>query len=326
MVYKDLAARVEQALEAGRLTPQQVERLLAEARTPVEVPGRATARDPRPGVAGVLAAMGVLVAYLGVSILYGLQWSNMGQAAQTLTPFVFPGAALVAAVVLHRVGRPRWESELAGIVGFVALALAFLVAAAGLDPADGARYGGVAGLIGLGVVIALHTELRSVRLTGWGLSGALVALTGSFAAEAGAHGAQQAALVAVVQAAIAAGICLAARRSAPEAAVAAARTALLLAYLASVIGQDDIGYGTMSGWTLLLTVAVAAAFLLSTTLELGGGLVWVGTVGALIWLGMVAAAVGSSAGWAITLVLGGFGLVGLSLLVAALRKRPAAIS
>jgi hypothetical protein len=276
-------------------------------------------------VAGVLGAMGVLVAYLGVAILYAIQWPTMGQAAQTLTPFVFPAAALVAAVVLHRAGRAGWESELAGMVGFVALAIAFLVAAAGFDPTDGARYGGVAGLVGLGVVVALHTELRNVRLTAWGLSGALVALSGSLAAEAGASGSRQAALVVLAQAAIAAGICLAARSRSPETAVAAARTALLLTYLASVLGQESMGYDALSGWHLLLSLAVAAAFLLSVTLELGGGLVWVGTVGALIWLGMVAAAIGSSAGWAATMVLAGLGLVALSLLVAGLRKQPAAI-
>ena len=63
-----------------------------------------------------------------------------------------------------------------------------------------------------------------------------------------------------------------------------------------------------------------AAFVLSAVLELDG-LVWIGVLGALAWIGMAAALVGSSAGWALTLVFAGAALVGLSLLVAALRRR-----
>src|SRR5436305_5538894 len=117
MQYDDLAGRVRDALERGDVTPAQVERLLGERR-----------RATRPGVSGVLAGMGLLVAYIGVAFLYGIQWHSMGDGAKTLTPFLFPAAAIGAAIALHRASRPRWESELAGVVGFVALALAFLAA------------------------------------------------------------------------------------------------------------------------------------------------------------------------------------------------------
>ena len=134
--------------------------------------------------------------------------------------------------------RPSWESELAGLVGYASLILAFIAAGAALRPHDVAVSCLAASAVGTAVVVTMHLLPRNIRLTGWGLNLAVVALTGSAAAAAG-------------------------------------------------VGDSR------AGWVL-------------------------------VWIGMPAALVGSTAGWPLTLVFTGGALVGLSLLVASLRRRRAA--
>ena len=297
MRYDELIARVAAALDDGTISERDLERLLARGRRPAAA---------RPDVSSVLAACGVLAAYIGLALLLALQWQHLHGTARTLTPFVFPAAALLVAALVHRAGRPSWESELAGLVGYASLIAAFVAAADAFHPHELAVYGAVAGAVGTGVVLAMHRVLHNVRLTGWGLSIALVALTGSLAAVAGA-GDEQAGWVLLGQG-----------------AAAGAAGWLLLTYAAALAGQPESGFEHLSFWHLVISLAVMAAFVLSAALELDG-LVWVGVLGALAWIAMAAALVGSSAGWALTLVLAGAALVGLSLLVAALRRRRAAI-
>jgi hypothetical protein len=316
MRYNEILTQTAAALESGRLSERDLERLLER--------GERRPASARPGVAGVLGAIGVLLAFMGVALLVALRWEYLHGTARTLTPFLFPAAGLTAAITLHRLRRPLWESELAGTVGFVALALAFLAAANAFRPSEGALYGLVAGLIGTGVVLAMHLALRNIRLTGWGLSLSLVALTGCGAAYAGLDGDAAGWVVAgqAIAAAVVGGLLFERSR---EAATSALRTSLLLFYLAAGIGQSQNEWSDhLSVWHLVISVAVVTAFMLAVSLELDG-LVWIGAFGALIWLGMSADLIGSSSGWATALVLVGLGLVGLGVLVAALRRRRIAI-
>jgi hypothetical protein len=307
--------RVAAALEDGSLAERDLERLLDRR------PERAA--SGRPDVPSVLAACGVLAAYAGFALLLALRWSDLHGTARTLTPFLFPAAALAAAVVLQRARRPSWESELAGLVGYASLIVAFIASGDAFRPHDVATYCLVASAVGTLVVVTMHLLLGNVRLTGWGLSVALVALTGSAAAAAGVDD-SRAGWVLLAQSAVAGGAGWALLRRGPrEAGAAALRTALLLAYAAALAGEPETGFDHLSVWHLVISLAVIAAFVLSAALELDG-LVWIGVVGALVWIGMAAALVGSSAGWALTLVFAGTALVGLSLLVAALRRRRAA--
>lgn len=312
MRYSALLDRVSAALDDGTISERELERLLAR--------GRRRPPCARPDVSSVLAACGVLAAYVGLALLLALQWQPLPETARALTPFLFPAAALAVAAFLHRAGRPSWESELAGLVGYASLIAAFLAAADAVNPRDLAAYGALAGAVGAAVVLVMHRVLENTRLTGWGLSVALVVLTGSLAAVAGA-GDEQAGWVLLAQAAVAgaAGWLLLSRGSSEEGA-AAVRTALLLTYAAALAGQPESGFEHLSFWHLVISLAVMAAFVLSAILELDG-LVWIGVLGALAWIGMAAGLVGSSAGWALTLVLAGAALVGLSLLVATLRRR-----
>jgi hypothetical protein len=315
MRYEGLLEQIGEALEGGTVSERDLERLLER--------GRQRPSSSRPGVSGVLAAIGVLVVFVGLALLYTLQWNDLHGSVRTLSPFLFPALALAAAILLDRAGRPVWESELAGLVGFVSLGLAFLAAADSFHPGDDGTFGLVAGAIGTAVVIGMHLAVRDVRLTGWGLSVALVTLTASAAAVAGA-GRDEAGWVLVAQAAIAFAVGGLLLERSREAAAAALRAALLLCYMAAVAGQPEYGFEHLSVWHMIVSLAVVAAFVLAVSLDLDG-LVWIGVIGSLIWLGMAAAVIGTSSGWAVAMVLVGLGLVGLSLLVAGLRRRRIAI-
>ena len=310
MQYDDLLADVRAALTEGRLREADVRRLLA---------GADRAERPRP--AGLLRAAGAVVVLLGLGLLFGVGYDSYPYAVQLAGPFAFPAAALAAAVVLHRRGARRWEVELAGIVGYTALGLAYLAAGAAADA--GAGYGLVASASAVAIVAAMHAAVRLVRLTSWGLSASLVAFT-SFASDlAGVLDGDTASWLLAAQFAVAlgAGVLLARRNR--EAAASALRTAALLAPAACMFGIGDGGFGSFGLWHLALTAAVAATLLAAAALDLPG-LMWIGAADGVLWIGAIASVAGQEAGWAFAVILAGAALVGLAALVSRLRPGVAA--
>jgi hypothetical protein len=308
MGYGQLAAQVKAALEAGELDAREVERLLRR---------RAVARPGRPTVAGVLRSAGLLVAFAGAALLYAIGWSGYSHAVQLLTPFVFPGLALGVAVGLHRAARPAWEVELTGMVGLLALGLAFLASGNAADA--GAGFGTLAGAIGVVVVLALHHAVRLVRLTSWGLSASLVAFSGFAADAAGAVHAGRVDWLLLVQAAVGVAVGAAVVRGRPKVAAGAWRSAALLGTAACSFGIDDGTWGAVGPWHLGLTLVVVATLLAAAAFDMDG-LMWVGALAGLVWLGAAGALVGHSGGWALAVVLLGIGLVALSVLINRLRR------
>jgi len=307
MVYNELINQLTDALERGDVSADEVERLLRRRR-----------RDDRSAaVADVLRAGGVILCYTGAALLYAIGFGSYPTAVQAVTPFLFPAAALGAAVVLHRTHRPGWEVELAGMVGYVALAAAYLAAGLALDAGPG--LGLVASIVATAVVVAVHAAVRIVRLTGWGLSASLVAFTGFAADMAGMLDGRTASWWLAVQcvAAVLLGAVLV-RRS-REGAGASWRTAALLAAVASVAGIANTGSGHLGPWHVLLTVAVAATLLAAATYDLPG-LMWTGAVISVVWLGELAVLVGSNGGWAVGVTLFGLGLIGLASLLGRARR------
>jgi hypothetical protein len=106
MRYDDVLAELRAALEAGRIEEGDVRRLLARAD-----------RAERPGLAGLLRAAGAIVFLLGAGLLFGLGYDGYPYAVQLLGPFLFPVAALGAAVGLHRRRAKRWELSWPGSPG-----------------------------------------------------------------------------------------------------------------------------------------------------------------------------------------------------------------
>ena len=307
MQYDDLLGDVRAALDAGAIDEADVRRLLARAD-----------RAGRPGVVGVLRAAGAIVFLLGLGLLFGVGFDGYPYAVQLAGPFVFPAAVLAAAVALHRRGAPQWEVELAGMVGYIALGLAYLAAGQASDAGTG--YALVASAAAVAIVVAMHAAVRVVRLTSWGLSASLVAFT-AFASDAAGFldgGTAPWLLAAQFAVALAVGLVLLDRNR--QAAANALRSAAILALLACIFGIADAGAGSFELWHVALTITVAGTLVAAAARDLPG-LMWIGALGGVIWIGAVAAVVGESGSWAVAVMLGGAGLVGLALLVA--RIRPA---
>ena len=307
MQYDDLITRTRAQLESGLLAPAALERLL-------QTPDR---QSRRPDITGVLVALGLAAAFAGVAVMYAIGFSDLSQTAQMVSPFLFPVAAMGAAVALARAGRPSWEAEAAGLVGQLSLAIAFVVLGGVVDPSDIPVFGAICALAAVAEVLASHRLIGSVRLTGWSLSASLVA-AGAFSTAAIVDGSLAYILLgeAVVAAAVTA--LLASRGSAYG--IHAARTAVLLTYGACACGiaQQD-GWEHLSGWHLLLTLAVVGTFMVAAALRYDA-LIWVGGLGGLFWLTAISIVVGDSTGAASMIVLGGLGLVGLGFLIRAMRN------
>jgi hypothetical protein len=309
MQYDGLVARLAGALERGDVEPAAVERLLR----------RSAARGSGPDVPGVLRAAGMLVCFTGAALLYGVEFGAFPHAVRLLTPFLFPAVALGGAIAMRRGGRPAWEVELAGMVGYVALAAAFL--ASGAAAGAGTRAGVVASLAATGVVLVMHTAVRIVRLTSWGLSASLVALTGFAADVAGILNGSTAPWWLALQALAAAGVgALLLGRGSREGGAGAWRSASLLAVVASIAGLVHAGAGQLGPWQVLLGLAVAATLVAAARFDMSG-VMWTGAAGSVVWIAELAILVGRSASWAVAVMLVGLGLVAIAALVARPRRR-----
>ena len=162
---------VRAGLEAGRVEEADLRRLLARAD-----------RSARPDVAGVLRAAGAIVVLFGLALVFGVGYDGYRSSSSSSGRSSSRRWRWRAAIGLHRRGRPQWEVELAGMVGYVALGLAFLTAGPAADAGSG--YGSGRSAAAIAVVVAMHAAVRLVRLTSWGLSASLVAFT-AFASDLG---------------------------------------------------------------------------------------------------------------------------------------------
>jgi hypothetical protein len=290
MIYDDLIHRLSEALERGEVDPARLEALL---------------RRPRPArrvdVASVLRAAGALICFAGLGVLYAIGFDGLLTWVQATTPYVFPAAALGAAILLHRRGGPGWEVELAGAAGYVAFGLASATSAAVLGAGPGA---------GAGIV----------RLTGWGLTASLVAFTGLASDAAGLLTSSSVPwwLIAQAVAAVPVGGLLL-RRGSHAGAEAAWRSSSLLAITSAVAGIASAGADRPGPWHALLTIAVAASLVAAARFDLPS-LLWTGALGGLVWLVALSVVVGSSIGWALAVIVFGAGLIALATLIARRRS------
>jgi hypothetical protein len=307
MVYEDLVLRLSDALERGEVDPARLEALLRRRR-----PSR------RVDVASLLRAAGALVCFTGVAVLYAIGYGGLLPSAQATTPYVFPAAALAAAIVLHRRDRPEWEVELAAATGYIAFGLASAASAVALGAGPGA--GAAISLVAAAIVIGVHRLVGIVRLTGWGMTASLIAFTGFLSDAAGLLTSSSVPWWLIAQAVAAVPIGgLLLRRGSHAGAEAAWRSASVLAITAAVAGMTATGVDRLGPWHALLTLAVAASLVAAARFELPS-LLWTGALGALAWLVALSAVVGSSIGWALAVIVFGVGLIGLATLVARRRE------
>jgi hypothetical protein len=312
MRYDGLLDRTRTMLESGELAPEALGRFLDE-RSPRQ----------RPDAAGILIAVGIAVAYAGAAIAYGVGFSDMGHTARSVTPFVFPAVAIGAAVLLARTGRPVWQVEAAGLIGQVALAAAFVVLAAVVDPENPEAFGAVCGLAATIEVLACHRLIGSVRLTGWGLSASIVALVSFGAADVGRASDGPSVIgipgMLLLEAGAAALLTAWLVSRGSDYAPHAARTASLLAVGASVAGLAGHDYPPeLQSWHAVLAITAVLTFVAAAALRMDA-LIWVGALAGVIWLGYISTVVDDSTGNAGLVVLFGLGLVGLGALVRSVR-------
>lgn len=315
---EQLLARLEEALEGGRVAPEDVERLISRGRRPA--PGRPTA-------ARVLYSLGSVVVFCGLAIAYGTIFDGLPRAAQMITPYLFPLVALGGCIWLARRGFAWWQSDLAGLVGYGALAGAFAASASASGWVDTGRETAwfvlVASLVGGAVVAAVHRATRSPHLLGLGLPAALAALgiatsylAGLWETDPGGD-VRHMGWVVLAEAGVAAvAAALLARRDRTACRYAAA-WATLGGYAAVMFSGDDLAH--LSVWHLILAGVVIAAFLTAAALDFDP-LIWIAAVGGAVWVVMIAVVVGSATGAALAVVLAGIGLIGLGLLVTRLRR------
>jgi hypothetical protein len=257
MVYGDLIGRLSEALERGEVDPARLEALLRR-------------RGPAGGrvdVASVVRAVGALVCFTGLGVLYAIGFAGLPAWAQATSPYVFPAAALSAAVLLHRSGRPEWEVELAAATGHVAFGLASATSAAVLGAGPGA--GAALSLAAAAIVAGLHRLLGIVRLTGWGLTASLVAFTGFASDAAGLLTSASTPWWLIAQAVAAVPIGgLLLRRGSHAGAEAAWRSSSLLAITSAVAGMATGGVDRLGPWHALLTIAVAISLVAAARFDL----------------------------------------------------------
>jgi len=317
---EQLLGRLAQALESGLVSAEEIERLLVRGRR--GTPGRPTA-------ASVLYALGTVVVFCGLGIAYGTMFEDLPWAAQITTPYLFPLVALGACVWLSRRGFEWWQSDLVGLVGYVALGIAFGVSAAASGWVNEGRgtawFVVVAALVAVAVVATMYWATRSPRLLWVGMPAALAAfgIAAAYLAglwESDAEGWVNLGWVVLVEAGIAAAVAaLLARRDRSDDCLYATVWATLGGYAAVMLSGG--ASADFNVWHLILAGVVIAAFLAAAALDFDI-LIWVAAAGGAWWVVLIAAVVGSATGAALAVVLAGIGLVGLGLLVARLRRAP----
>lgn len=304
-----LSTRTAGALADGSLDPADLERLL----------DRSVGRR-RPDVGGVLRALGVLTVIAGAALAYIIRYRELSTQARQLTPFVFPAVILVAAAVLGRLRRPRWEVELAALVGEITLALALIAA----EPAwpSPREYGEVGSVVSLVVSLAVYRLLRVARLATWAAAVSLVALMQFAWSHPDPHTVARTFLVEGVVAAVAGLLLLQrARRIACQALYLAALLGLVGGSVGSA-ADEFFQYPALSVWVLALFVTTLLALTLAALLELNG-LLWLGACGALLTLGWAGDASRRDQHWVYLVVAAGIGLALVGTCLHRLR-RPAA--
>jgi hypothetical protein len=310
----ELLGRLAAALDSGAVTAEDLERLLSRGRR--ETPGRPTATS-------VLYALGSVVVFCGLAIAYGTVFDDLPWAAQITTPFLFPLAALGGSIWLARRGFASWQSDLAGLVGYVALGAAFGVSAAASGwvhtEREAAAFAAAAALVAVAVVAAVHRAARSPRLLWVGMPAALAALGISAAELVGLLTPRTVGWVVLAEAGIAAVVAAVLAPRDRRACRYATLWATLGGYAAVAFSPDDLDRFRV--WHVVLAGVVIAAFLAAAALDFDA-LIWIAAAGGAVWVVMIAVVVGSATGAALAVVLAGLGLAGLGLLVARLRRSP----
>jgi hypothetical protein len=310
--WAPMLARIESALIAGTVSADDLEKLLAGSQRP---------QAQRPTASSVLYALGAVVAFAGCALAYATVFSDLSWLARITTPFLFPAVAIVASIVLTR-RNLGWQSEVAGLVGYVAFAAACAASIATSGWVDTARQAAwfIVGASAAGVCIGLglYSATHRARLAWFGVPASL-GLGITFLTYALGVPLWAICWVVLAESVLAALVAWWCRSHDPQAFEYAALWALLGSYAAFVAAALAHDFAHFSIWHVILAMAVALAFVIAGALEVDS-LMWLATLGGAFWVLTIASIVGSATSGALAVVLAGVALAGLGLLVAKLRS------
>lgn len=299
--HERLAAAVRSGLDAGMISARDVRHLIA-----------GDAGRPRRSVAAVVVAVGVFIAYAGSALLYAVNFADLPDTWQLVSPFAFPLLSLGGALGIAARGRAGWVSEAAFSIGYVSLAGS--VAASASAIADGSQdvyVFAVASAIAAGVLALLRLLPGRVVVSYWALCAALSAATIAGAWSVGViENEQRWVLLSLGMVGAVAGWQLL-RIGPARAAGAASAFGAAAMVLASMVGAGQVESAQLTPWHAVLTVAVVVAILAGTFAYLPE-LAAAGGIGALLWFGMAAGIISQRPVWAVAVIAIGLAMVGVT--------------
>lgn len=302
---------IDQALESGRVSVSDLDRLLRTRR----------ARPDRPSAASLLYALGAVVAFCGLTMAYATVFSDLPWAMQITTPFVFPIVALGVSIWLaHR--HLGWQSEVAGLVGCIALAGASAVSITSSGWVDTARQGAglaaaaaaLTAVVGVGLFLRIH----SLRLAWLCVPPAIGACVGCLAYVVGVP-ASMICWVVLGEAAVAGGVAWHFVARDHPVCEYAGIWALVGAYAAVFLAATTGGFDHLTIWHVILAMVVAGAFVVAGARDIDA-MMWIAALGGAWWVVMIAIIVGSATSAALAVVMAGVALAALGLVVTRLRR------
>lgn len=304
---------LESAIEAGRVDPADVERLL----------GTAPRQHRRaPSAPSVLYALGAAIIFIGLALALGTQFQDLPWLARVLTPMAFPLVAFAASIGLHRRGL-LWQSDAAGLGGYVAYAGACAVSITtsgwAQTPREGALLTAVAAAVGVGISGGLYLATRSDRLLWIGAPLGAAVVIPCLAYVTGMVGASTLCWAILATAIAAACVAWQLQRRPGPGATYMDIWALVIAYAAVFNAATRLDMSQLNIWHALLAVIVVIAFIAASETGLAP-LLWLAAAGGVAWVLLIAIVVGSKTGLALAVLLAGVALVALGFLVARLHR------
>ena len=269
----------------------------------------------------LLLSIGLLVVYLGLVLAYAVGFTAYSNAVQLISPFVFPAVTLAAAIVVQRSGRVYWMREAIAVIAFASLVGATMVSALGAQSHLGAGWISGCALVWAIAAVASMRTMQDLRAPWDLLVVAIVVGVNTRLLDMGldTESFRWVNLGLSIGCAVVAVIVAQRQWRRPEEAFATA--AVVTSYVATLnaIGNDDLG-PSLTGWHLVISLAVACAFVLAPALRMP--LLYLAAAGgALLWLLLVIPIAAKSAGWALLVVLMGVVLIAVSIIGTQLRGR-----
>jgi hypothetical protein len=234
----------------------------------------------------VLYALCGVVVFAGCAPAYSTVYADLPGVARITTPFAFGVVAWAMSIPLAR-RREGWQSEVAGIIGYVAISVALALTVR--RPRLG--WIGVPAAAGFGITCLAY--LLGVPASG--LSRVVLA-----------------------EAAVAARVAGWCRERHLQGMVPEAMWSLIYVYATVLIGLTHSCPTHLSIWHVVLGGSVAVAVVVARADEITA-LMWLAVAGGAWWTSMIAVAVGSATEAALTVVVAGLALAGLGYLVAPMR-------